>query len=384
MAKTVEIPQDIIDNVIAAVGDDKRLLKQCSLVSSSFLLPSRKQLFSRITLRSDETCRGIHQFLIQNPLIQSYVRAISLNMITIRIRRAWPVHYKISEWMNGASLLAILRLPFCRLESFSIRDDWDWNWNWNHFSSELKDVLSNIIHTSTLKTLSLKGITKVPIVFFLHIVHLRTLELDSLSPNRFGGESSLAQAASMGVAPSRAVIDRFVWHFGEGDVRGTRFPSSAYFSLIRDREGSTRWKVLPFLCRLRFFEIHANLGYATRHAFEILSFIVGSLYVSLTSPATLEHLEFNICFRGDRNDFEPSIFYNDLRNANVWRHLDSMTTDPTGSRLQRVDINIDYTFCSDVGNEPDEDEVLKAVIDGLPLLHRKGILTVEAVMAKPF
>ena len=60
MTKSVEIPQDIIDNVIVAVGDDTHLLKQCTLVSSSFLLPSRKQLFSRITLRNDQTCQGIY------------------------------------------------------------------------------------------------------------------------------------------------------------------------------------------------------------------------------------------------------------------------------------------------------------------------------------
>ena len=33
----MEIPQDIIYNVITAVGDDKCLLRQCALVSSSFL-----------------------------------------------------------------------------------------------------------------------------------------------------------------------------------------------------------------------------------------------------------------------------------------------------------------------------------------------------------
>ena len=71
MAKSLEIPQDIIDNVIAAVGDDKCLLQKCALVSSSFLLPTRKQLFSRITLSSDRNCQGINQFLIQNPIIQS-------------------------------------------------------------------------------------------------------------------------------------------------------------------------------------------------------------------------------------------------------------------------------------------------------------------------
>ena len=231
MAKLVEIPQDIIDNVIAAVGDDKYLLKQCTLVSSSFLLPSRKQLFSRITLRSSQTCQGIHQFLVQNPVIQSFVRTIILTEDSYLMDRG------TAGWMNGASLLAILRLPFCCLERFSIivnRNHYGWiPWDWNNFSSELKDALSKIILSSTLKTLSLNGITKVPITFFHHIIHLMTLELYSLSPNDFGGEnsSSLTQAASKEVASmaSHTVIDRCVWHFWDEHVRGTRFPLSSYF-----------------------------------------------------------------------------------------------------------------------------------------------------------
>ena len=93
---------------------------------------------------------------------------------------------KFPQWMNGTSLLAILRLPFGCLECFSINLGQCYTnpkpWDWNKFSSELKDALSNIIHSSSLKTLSLRGITKVPITFFLQIVHLATLELNSLSP----------------------------------------------------------------------------------------------------------------------------------------------------------------------------------------------------------
>jgi hypothetical protein len=226
----VEIPQDIIDSVIAAVGDDRHLLKQCALVSSSFVLPSRKQLFSRISLTSDQTCQGIHQFLVQNPVIQSFVRTITLT---------GGSGSRACKWMNGTSLLAILRLPFCRLECFSInvrRERLLWpgiHWNWYSFNSELQEALSNIIHSSSLKTLSLTGITEVPISFFLRIVHLTTLELHSLSPNDFGSEnsSSLTRAASKGVTPlamaSHPVIDRCVWQFGLGHVRSTIFPSSA-------------------------------------------------------------------------------------------------------------------------------------------------------------
>ena len=203
----MDIPQDIIDNVIAAIGNDERLLKKCALVSSSFLLPSRRQLFSRISLRSEQTCQEIYQFLIQNPVIQSFVRTIIIDGNTTQA--SWGF-----EWMNSTSLLAILRLPFSCLKSFSIivgRDDRVRKpWNWNMFSNDMKDALLNIIHSSTLKTLSLTAITKMPITIFLDIVHLTTLDLRSLSPDDFDGQNSslLTQATSKGVAP---VIDRCVW-----------------------------------------------------------------------------------------------------------------------------------------------------------------------------
>ena len=218
----MDIPQDIIDNVIAAVGDDKCSLKQCALVSFSFLLPSRKKLFSRISLRSDQNCQRIHQIFVQNPTIQSFVRTITLieDMIA-----SWGS--ETSEWMNGTSLLTILRLPFCFLECFSIivrQHEWGWApLNWNYFSSEVQDALLNIIYSPTLKTLSLSGIAKLPMNFFLRIVHLTTLELDSLTPNNFDGENSseLTRAASKGVAPlsSHSVIDRCVWRFKEKHAR---------------------------------------------------------------------------------------------------------------------------------------------------------------------
>jgi hypothetical protein len=207
MTNSVEIPQEIIDSIIAEVGDDRRLLKQCSLVSSSFLLPSRKQLFSRISLERDHRCWEIYQFLVQNPVIKSFVRSIS-------IKRMWD--RKTANWMNGRSLIAILRLPFCHLERFSINVCQEFAWTWNSFNSELKDAFLNIIRSSTLKTLSLTGVIGVPITLF-HTAHLTTLELDSIFPNDFVGEnsSSLAWAASKGVAPtaSHTVIDRCVWLF---------------------------------------------------------------------------------------------------------------------------------------------------------------------------
>jgi hypothetical protein len=121
--------------------------------------------------------------------------------------------------------------------------------------------------------------------------------------------------------------------------------------------------------------------------FGVLSFLMGSLGMSLTSPASLEHLEFDIRFQDSYpfdsdiiTPFNPDRFIENLRDADVWSHLDSIITHPAGSRLKRIDINIDYTFrCNDFREEHvrDENVVLKAVLDGLPSLSTKGILFVK-------
>jgi hypothetical protein len=215
------IPQDIIYNIIEAVGDDKRSLKACALVSSSFLLPSRKHLFSNLSLDLDQACERLHQFLVENPVVQSFVRRI-----TIELHRL----------LNCTSLIAILRLPFCCLESFSITgssvESQD-PLNWNDLSSELKDTLSTVIHSSTLKTLHLKRIS-VPIMLFLGI-NLTKLELTDVSSNEFDGKQSrlLTPGPLEGMATTapHTVVDHCVWNYFE-PVYGTRFPTSAYFSLI--------------------------------------------------------------------------------------------------------------------------------------------------------
>ena len=389
----MDIPQDIIDNVIAAVGYHPRVLKQCALVSSSFLLPSRKHLFSRITLRSDQSCQGIHQFLVQNPVIQSFVR--SIHLIHVRAFRFQRRKRKSTSnppgWMDGQSLLAILRLPFCCLECFSFSRcpncfpicdcrHWKVSWDWKIFqvSSELKDALSNIIHSSTLKTLSLEGITKVPISFFQHI-HITTLDLNSISPIDFCDESSLTRAASKGVAPvaSHTVIDQCFWRL---KLPQYEIPFTRLFSTNpRQKRANmiTKSIFLPFMSRIRSLEIHICLSSISgEDDFYLLSLVIRLLPISPTSPAILEHLELNVEFPDIACDYNS--FYDNLRDASLWRHVDSIATHPTESRLQRVDINIRYEYDEDM-DEPDGDKVKKIVFDSLPLLRMKDMLFVEAI-----
>jgi hypothetical protein len=128
------------------------------------------------------------------------------------------------------------------------------------------------------------------------------------------------------------------------------------------------------MCRLRFFEICVNLRPVTMYDFQVLSFMMGSLRISLTSPATLEHLKIDISVNSDCID-EEWRFYENLGGADAWSYLDSITSHPTGSRLQRVDIIID---CFSSWHSDNEDfDAGESVLESLPLLHSKGILFVK-------
>ena len=136
---------------------------------------------------------------------------------------------------------------------------------------------------------------------------------------------------------------------------------------------------LPFMCRLRVLEIYINPSAERLRDLDILSVLIRSLRLSLTSPATLEYLKLDIIFAAFNANFDYDAFFDGLRDADVWRHLDSIITHPTGSLLQRVDINIDYGFGEDNGvKEPDNSEVSERVLDALPLLRKKGILFIKA------
>ena len=227
------IPQEIVDIIIEAVGrDDSSVLKKCAVVSSSFLLPCRKHLFSELVLRDVQACQRLYQFLVGNQVVQSFVRSISIEL-NISPDSEFIHHDKplIPILQLPTSLIAVLRLPFRRLESFSVDSDTNNIWfesylYWDDFSGELKDTLSTVIRSSTLKTLYLNDVS-VPIMLFLGI-NLTKLVLTDLAPNNFGGVQ-LTPAGSEEVATT--VVDHCVWNYFKA-LPGTRFSTPAYFLLI--------------------------------------------------------------------------------------------------------------------------------------------------------
>ena len=284
--------------------------KNAPLVSSSFLFPSHKQLFSRVTLGSDRTCQRIHQFLVQNPVIQFFI---------ITGKGTGSTN---PEWTNGASLLS-----FRCLEDFLIivrRDVWNYrNWNWNLFNSELKDALSNIIHSYTLKTLSLADITEVPITFFLHIVYLSKFGVTFPFAEPFWWRELRVTLANMGTFEGSGTNDWPVCvcvAFQGGTCAHQPRPCTIicllFLANFRTFKGPLTWS-------RNSCAVYAPLKSTfTSIPQPYMTFISCPWWVhcniSLTSPATLEHLVFNIRFRDYINHFNSYRFYDNLRDADVW------------------------------------------------------------------
>jgi hypothetical protein len=69
----------------------------------------------------------------------------------------------------------------------------------------------------------------------------------------------------------------------------------------------------------------------------------------------------------------------DIRDADFWSDLDTFVTHPTGSRLQRVDIEVShYSQPDPTFYWPDPKKLVESVHDWLPLLRERGILFVRA------
>lgn len=150
--------------------------------------------------------------------------------------------------------------------------------------------------------------------------------------------------------------------------------------LFSDMQDLPEPTFLPFMSHLRVFEITVNLisPNTGMSDFDVLPFLIRSLPVSLSSPATLEHLKLCLGYLDDENH---NILFDNLCDAGVWSQLDFIITHPTGSRLQRVDINIAYVLPYD--DESDdivvtrEADVVGPIFGALPLLHEKGVLFIK-------
>jgi hypothetical protein len=160
--------QEIIDNIIDELSYDEDTLKQCSTVSRSFLVPSRKHLFFTITLFTVKRVVLFHRLLISTPNIAHNVRTLGLrfrqNMGNVG---GEGKVVRVKEWFMSSTLLAeVLEMLPC-IQKFSWQSFL--NLRWDELPSELRSALVKLFQRPSLTAIKLSQFNGFPLSA-LHIV----------------------------------------------------------------------------------------------------------------------------------------------------------------------------------------------------------------------
>lgn len=78
---TPSIPQEVIDNIIDELRGDNTTLKQCTMVSRSFHLPCRRNIFCIVKLDADIKIIRLHHLLASTPRIAGDIRELEVSVI---------------------------------------------------------------------------------------------------------------------------------------------------------------------------------------------------------------------------------------------------------------------------------------------------------------
>lgn len=167
------LPQELIDVIINQV-DDRKTLKACCLVASSFVCPSQRLLFLTVDLDNQiltprkKAYTRFLRLLTLNPLLGTYVRSLRLgDSEDFGFSRSWIIHAK-----NLPQLFQLLP----RLEIFSLTFNSDER-NWKSIPSDIRSAFERLFYLPTVQAISLEFIREFPPQLLLELMRLKRLSL---------------------------------------------------------------------------------------------------------------------------------------------------------------------------------------------------------------
>lgn len=168
------LPHELIDVIINQV-DDRKTLKACSLVASSFVCPSQRLLFltvdldnATLTPRKKAYARFL-RILTLNPILGTYVRSLRLgdDSEDFYFSRSWIIHAK-----NLPQLFQLLP----RLEIFYLTFNSDER-NWKSIPADIRSAFERLFYLPTVQSISLEFIREFPPQLLFNLMRLKRLSL---------------------------------------------------------------------------------------------------------------------------------------------------------------------------------------------------------------
>ncbi|KAF5376256.1 hypothetical protein D9615_008524 [Tricholomella constricta] len=167
MSLSLSIPEDIISAILDQLSPDIDSLKQCSLVSRSFLPHCQKLLFSDICLDHPTRSRRLYHFITNNPSFIPYIRRINIISIFRGPSRDDP------EWMTCEDTLAPLLQTLHNLHAFGLINQPLRPLPWHKLPADLRSTILNL----SVPSITLDNVANVPIGLFGRFVRLKNLKL---------------------------------------------------------------------------------------------------------------------------------------------------------------------------------------------------------------
>ena len=173
------LPQEILDSIVDLLHDDPEMLKQCCLVSKSWVPHTRKHLFAIVEFRTPAHLRGWKStFPDRSNSPARYTRTLSVNCGTVIV--------STTDAVEGGWIPAFSRVTCLELEN-------------KIFSTDLEKVFTAFQRISaTLRSLSLNT-APLPLVplfnFICSLPHLENLDLACratvIDDSEFGGQQAV-------------------------------------------------------------------------------------------------------------------------------------------------------------------------------------------------
>lgn len=153
------IPEDVIDEILTHLHDNSSTLKHCSLVSRSFLTPSRRLLFSTVFLKESRHVDKFYLLLQRSPEISNLVSTLQIYIDRIAL----------------PTLPAVLS-HVTRVRHFSI-DSHDY-FTWGFLESEIRESMHALLVSNTLHSLKLAHAFHLPTAFIRGASTITMLSLE--------------------------------------------------------------------------------------------------------------------------------------------------------------------------------------------------------------
>lgn len=173
MAQTIPLPQEIYDLFVDAVANgpdipsSKKTLRQCSQVSRAFWLHARRHIFARTNIRGWRANSNVNPVEMLNKFMAIATKTCPGVPPVIELVRSCSIHHYPAHsgfWEHSAftEFLKLL-IDTKALESLSL---YAINGVWPDLNTETRDLLCVMFRAPHLKSLELRGFSRVPSEIF--------------------------------------------------------------------------------------------------------------------------------------------------------------------------------------------------------------------------